>query len=165
LRLSLAALAGGLICMSLASGASAAPRDPLSGEEVGAIGQVCASVLGLEPNEAQYGGCVDSLSASAQSLGRAHRLWRAQSDCLGEGHRADTPELAECEVTKNRPSPVAIDGRSSGSASSYFYASPTEVRRREQEACAHLGLDRADEAFSTCVENLQTNLFETDNPL
>jgi hypothetical protein len=48
---------------------------------------------------------------------------------------------------------------------SLLYASPHETLRREQLACAQLGLEPPGDLFTSCVNALETTFFAIDNPL
>ncbi len=50
-------------------------------------------------------------------------------------------------------------------SSSLFYASPHETGRREQVACAALGLEPAHGGFRSCVRQLDDTLNAIDNPV
>jgi hypothetical protein len=93
---------------------------------------------------------------------------RAREGCLGRGLSPNSPGLAECTLaasdTRRAAAPIDTGG-DSVHAKSYFYASPSQVHRREETACAHLGLDPSSDGFATCVAGLQTSRFMADNPL
>jgi hypothetical protein len=158
----------GLVGVGLVGCAMAEPYNPdrLASGEIAGVGAICSNVMGLKPFESQYAGCVDSLSGSVSYSDRGRALWQARATCLAEGQRADTPGLAECELTRSgeRRGSGEVDASASGPARSYFYTSPRDVHRREEAACARLGLEPTDAAFAGCVGNLQSTLFEADNP-
>ncbi|MDB5459252.1 MAG: hypothetical protein JWO72_993, partial [Caulobacteraceae bacterium] len=52
----------------------------------------------------------------------------------------------------------------SGGGKSYFYTSNRDRFRREQLACAQIGLDPVSGAFDSCVAGLRSTLFALDNP-
>ena len=68
-------LFGGLCALALAAAAAggvvARPYNPdnLAGGEAARVGQVCESVVRVQPGEEHYDNCVESLSDSLQSLG------------------------------------------------------------------------------------------------
>jgi hypothetical protein len=131
------------------------------------IGQVCQSTLGVSPGEAHYAGCVESLSQSRRAFAHSQALARARDDCLDRGLSPNSPSLAECTLaaTETGRAAAAADTGGGVHARSYFSASPSQVHRREEAACAHLGIDPSSGGFATCVAGLQTSRFMADNPL
>lgn len=148
----------------------AAPYVPqgLTLAETQGVGRICQGVMGLEPNEEHFQACLDSLADQVRALKRAREVAGARADCLGRGRPPGSPALAECEAA--RPEAVVsavatpVDADVGPAVKSYFYASPTEVRRRERMACAHLGLEPAAPGFNSCVAGLQSAMFSADNP-
>ncbi len=136
--------------------------------EAQGVGRICQAVMGLEPAEEHFQGCLDSLADQVRALKRARALADARDGCLGRGRPPGSPALAECEAARPEGGAVAVatlvDADVGPSAKSYFYASPTEVRRRERMACAHLGLEPAAPGFNSCVAALQSAMFSADNP-
>ena len=169
IRLHAGALACVLAFVGAAGCAAAGPSGGLSPDQTFEVGRICQSTLGVEPGEAHYVGCVESLSASLNDLGRGRALARARGGCIDEGLRPDTPALAQCVL---RGSDAAVmsartvsQTNEAGAPRSYFYTSPREVYRREQLSCARLGLDPTSRAFGGCVASLQSALFAADNPM
>jgi hypothetical protein len=137
-------------------------------DQLAQVGRICQSVVRIRPGEAQYVGCVSSLSDSLQSLEQGRALQQARAACLGKGLGPDSPDWGDCILqSAGAPYPAikaAAEAEAPGASKSYFSASPREVARREQLACARLGFDPADGAFAGCVANLAGTLFEIDNP-
>jgi hypothetical protein len=164
----LAALIGVLAFAGAAGPAAAQPydRDGPSSD----LGQICRSVVGASPGEAHYVGCVESLSESQRSFDHDRAVGQARASCLAEGLRPNTPDLAECTLNRSRTAradavrPVVAADRP-GAAKSYFYASPSEVHRREETSCAGLGLEPGSGGFASCVASMQSAMFAADNPL
>jgi hypothetical protein len=168
-RLHAAAIACVLAFAGAAGCAAAGPSGGPSSDQASGVGQICRSTLGVEPGEAHYVGCVESLSASMNDLGRGRALARARGDCIDRGLRPDTPALAEC-VLHGSDAPVmsartVSQASEAGAPKSYFYTAPRDVYRREQLSCARLGLDPTSRAFGGCVAGLQSALFAADNPM
>jgi len=173
-------MASALAFASIGGCALAGPYN--SGDRAGSqraeIGQICQGVIGLQPGEEHYGVCVESLSDSMQNVDHSRSLGQARAGCMNEGLQPNTPELAECvlksadaragegmaSAREPRTSRVS-DMNQSGSVKSYFYTSPSDVHRREELACARLGLDPVSGGFGSCVAGLQAALFAADNPM
>jgi len=75
-----ASLAAAFALASSAGCAVAAPYNPdnLPADQVARIGEVCQSVIGVQPGEAHYVACVVSLTGSANGLGHGHALTQAR---------------------------------------------------------------------------------------
>lgn len=166
-RWRLASATGIAAALTLCGSAVAQPADDVRAQ--GQIGEICRNVLGLERGEAQFAACAESLAASAAGLGEDRALGRARAQCLTQGLAPESAAFNVCEL--NGASVERGAGRSAAqanvaprAASSYFYASPGQVHRREQFACAALGLDPAGGGFDGCVASLHAAMFEADNP-
>jgi len=143
-RKSAAIMAGAIALASVAVCARADAANPDTGQIIG-VGEICQTVIRLEPGGAQYAACVLSLADSLRGL--------SKTDCLDQGLK---PGLAACTLQSTGPEPT--------SSRSYFYASQREIYRREQQSCVRLGFEPADGAFADCVANLDGRLFAADNP-
>jgi len=170
-----AAAASALAFGSVAACANAGPYNPdnLPSAQAAYIGQICQSVMRLQPSGEQYQSCVDSLMDSAKNLNSAQAMQQARVSCFGKGLRPGEPGFGECELQSAEVQPVRTtttwaaatnDAALPGGTKSYFYASPRDVFRREQLACARLGFDPADGGFGSCVAGLESSMFEADNP-
>jgi hypothetical protein len=161
-RRAAAAVAGMLALAGFAGGANAGPYpynpDRLDQGQVVQVGDVCRTVVGVEPSEARYYACVGALSDSAKNLGRGRALQQARGDCLRRGYRAGSPDLDVCTVQS------ADRQRTAAPDMSYAYAPQREVHRREELSCARMGMDPSSGAFASCVAGLDSALFAADNP-
>lgn len=137
------------------------------------IGQVCTAVLRVEPGEAHHAGCVESLSQSARTLEQGRAIQRAREGCLNKGFKVSSTDLSVCTLqstqTDRAGAPIASASPTRaepipGGPKSYFYASNQDRFRREQLACAEIGLDPTSGAFGSCVAGLRATLFALDNP-
>jgi hypothetical protein len=174
--------------------ASAAPYNPerLPSAPLNQVGGICRTVMGLSPSESEstvwgaevnpgltpgenhYEGCIAALSASARAESEARALNKADEDCRSQGLKTDSPALAECVLRADDPSrarlapgsaqPAADPVNNVRMAGSFFRASRREVLRREEEACAALGLDPAGPAFDGCMKTLIDTFYSIDNP-
>lgn len=169
------AAAGILAILSIGACANAGSYNPddLPSGQVASVNDDCRSVMGLRPNIANYGACVDSLMASARRFNRGEALQSGREACLNKGLRPDGPGFSVCELESARARPVRTTGADAaviaaatepGGSKSYAYVSPDIVFQREQLSCARLGLDPATRAFGVCVAGLQSALFAADNP-
>jgi hypothetical protein len=165
----------------------------LGAGQVGQISEICQSVMDLRPSdppvpvwgaatdprlspgENHYQGCIASLSTSLQSVNDAHTAALVDEDCRAKGFRSESPELAECVLqrinTKSAPVAQDLSARpvsdriARESVGSFLgFTSPGETARREQLACAQLGLNPAYGAFANCVKDLQDTFYAIDNP-
>ncbi len=171
------------VALALASAAGcalAAPYNPdnLPADQVARIDELCQSVIGVQPGEAHYVGCVVSLTGSANRLGHGHALAQARESCLRQGLQPDTPALSECVLRSDRATPLpasvtVTEAAAAGKASnlgeavapkSYFYTSPRDVRRRVEMSCAQLGFEPGSDALMRCAASLRASLFAADNP-
>jgi hypothetical protein len=131
------------------------------------LGAICQSVVGIPPDNAQHQACVFSLSHYLDRIDDANAAENARKACLAMGKAPDSVDLAECELSQRElKKPVAaVTAPPPGpKIQSYFYASPKEVRRREERACAELSLDPAEAVFGRCVARLSAALLEVNNP-
>jgi hypothetical protein len=161
------ALAGGAGC------ALAAPYNPenLPAEQVGQIGEICHSIMGLQPDERAYTSCMGSLSRSAAKRDRSADLQSARQDCTAKGLRPGSAELARCEVAATSDTgapklaaPAAVAAQATTRVKSYFNVSWQEAHQRQRTACAALGFDPAGPGFYNCVANLQATMFRVQHP-
>jgi hypothetical protein len=157
------------------------------------VAAICQNVLGLSPKErltggtwlgndkldfwtSHYRGCIVSLSDSLQSARDTTVVQQAQDRCSAKGLAAGSPDLALCVLksANEHPEPVASSeaqaspaglSDSSVPAGSFYFASPHEIARREQVACAALGLSPAQADFKGCVQQLSSTFYAIDHPI
>jgi hypothetical protein len=183
-----AAIFGMGACIS--AGAEAYNPDNLPAMQVERVAQICQTTIGLSPSEppvlirqigarhldrniSRYQGCIASLSDSVQHNADSLAARQAHAACVAKGLKEDTPEIAMCVLdSANSPGATAAVTATVASAQipdkpagSYFYASGRELRRREQVACAQIGLDPQRQEFDQCVKDLKATFFVLDNPL
>jgi hypothetical protein len=147
------ALTSAAVC---AEAATSNPSTPAA-DQIGGVGEICQTVIRLQPNGAQYEGCVSSLSGSLQALSQDRALQQAHADCVHMAFKSESPASAECALQSS--------DIERGASKSYFSASPQEVFRREQLSCARLGFEPDGAAFAGCVADLQATLFAADDPM
>ena len=172
-RLVLGALASLALSAAGAGGALAGPYNPenLPADQIGQVGEICRSIMGLGPDERAFSDCAASLSRSAAKLDRGADLRRAREDCMAKGLRRGDPALAQCEVAATSDtgaprlaSPMAVPPHGAAPARSYANVSWKEAHQRQRTACAALGYDPASAGFSNCVANLQATMFRAQHP-
>ena len=158
-RICLATLGGACACGPLV------PYNPdrLPMQQMNRIGEICRDVMGLPAGAfTHYLACEESLSRSLAGRREGGAMVAA---CQAQGLKPNTVALAECELKQTE---FALGGAAplAKAPKSYFSASNDEVHRREQEACAQTGFDPVSGGlvFAQCVADLQSNLFDADNP-
>jgi hypothetical protein len=165
-----------LLALACASASHAGDAENPSASQAVSVRNICRSIIGVSPGEAHFDACVQSLSDSLRASDRDRALLDARNDCASKGMARDSSELAECtlraadSISARRPLSESDAGaqdadQPSGPARSYFSTSPRDAFRRDQLACARLGLDPTGAPFAHCVASLQAGLFSADNPM
>jgi hypothetical protein len=168
--------------------------DNLQAPEFTRITDICQGVMGLSPKEPMVGGywpgeprldyytnkyrvCIVSLSDSLRGAADTQVTRAADAQCRAKGYADHSSDLALCvlETSNRQPDPLAaslvtrtasvIGSAPPLGASSYYYASPHVNARREQVACAAIGMEPTEPAFSECVERINHALNSLDNPI
>lgn len=168
--------------------------DKLGADQFSRVSQICQTVMGLSPNEAlssgnwlgndrldydtsHYRGCLLSLSDSLQSVVDAQVTQEADANCRAKGLKPGSADLALCVLrsvnshSDSAPtqstdvSATPISSLVTPSKRSFYTASSHETARREQAACAALGLSPAEGAFKTCVRQLDGTFYAIDHPI
>jgi hypothetical protein len=141
-----------------------------------------------------YRGCIASLSDSLQNARDTAVVQQAEEQCRAKGLQPGSPDLALCvlQTANAHPEPIGSPAAAAGQTSvgaggadrpigagvpsgagsekltavgSYYFASPHETARREQFACAALGLSPAQPDFKTCVQQLSATFYAIDHPI
>ena len=146
-------------------------------QQTAAIQATCTKVMRLRPG-AEFEACVSSLSDSVASLVSADYANNAYRDCAQAGLKRETPEFSRCVLDHENTQRDGA-GLPAGAAAKlnaayitpadsnpddYFESSFKMRHRREQYACAQLGLEPDTSAFVSCVGNLDTEIFVVDHP-
>jgi hypothetical protein len=191
----LTAASSAIALLSISACAAATPAfnpDGLQETQLSRVAQVCQNVMGLSPSErliggdwlgdshldywtSRYRGCVTSLSDSVQSLGDLQDKQQADRACRAKGYADGSSDLALC-VLQSTPAhgsevaqPSAVSQPSAealpSARGSLFYATAHERRRREELACAALGIEPTRDAFKACVNDLQNTFHAIDTPI
>jgi len=168
--------------------------DGLGADQFSRVSQICQTVMGLSPDEplssgtwlgndrldydtSHYRGCVLSLSDSLQSVVDAQVTQRADENCRARGLKPGSADLALCVLRSVNSHPDSAPTQASEVTAtpisslvtpakrSFFTVSPHETARREQAACAALGLSPAEGAFKGCVRQLDSTFYAIDHPI
>ena len=180
--------------LSASACAAATPQfnpNDLQEAQISRVAAVCQNVMGLSPSErlvggywlgdsrldywtSRYRGCVTSLSDSVRTIAEGQANEQADRECRAKGYGQGTPDLALCVlqtahekqavVTAQSPSQQASQPLPTASGS-LFYASGRERHRREELACAAVGIEPTGDAFSACVSDLQRTFHAIDTPI
>lgn len=177
----LAVLSAGA-CAALASCASTQPYNPnhLSADQITQVGDVCQTIMDFRPSEGltdnlspgspdaspytnRYRGCIATLSNSLTRVAVVHASTRAEQSCLSQGFVVGSSDLARCVLTAEAQpqlptqlqlaalNPTAYLVSTGGSSSGPVPASV----RKEQLACADVGINPNDQVFAACVQGLK----------
>jgi hypothetical protein len=163
------------LCCLMASATACASADPYNPDhlplrQMSQIGQVCRTIMGLPPGTTtQNAACEESLSHSFAALHVAGEMQQARAQCLARGLKPGDLALSECELG---PQPAGMTQAAYAAIDppakppkSYLAVSNNEVHRREQLACAAVGYDPATAGSAQCVADLDSAMFEADNPM
>jgi hypothetical protein len=167
--------------------------DGLQQAQLAHVAEVCQNVMGLSPSErlsggnwlgdsrldywtSRYRGCVTSLSDSVQSVGDLQAKQQADRTCRAKGYADGSPDLALCVLQTARQTQGSASAQQTlvsqhsaepvpTASGSLFYASAHERRRREEQACAAVGIEPTGDAFKACVNDLQKTFHAIDTPI
>jgi hypothetical protein len=165
-RIFLTAAACATVTSALAAPAAERPYNPdhLGPAQLAHVSAICQTVMGLKPSEplssgywpgnirldsdtSHYRGCIVTLSDSLQSETGMQMSERTEHNTAQSA--TSTPLAA-----KRAPA-----------SGSFFYASPREMNRREESACASLGLEPGNSTFEGCVKSLKDTFYAIDHPV
>jgi len=147
-------------------------------QQAAAINAVCAKIMRLEEGEAQFAGCVSSLSNSLAGEIQSDRTAAAYRVSMQTGLKQGTPEFSICALN-HQNAEQASNASATGPVShidvanvkstdnnprDYASSSFALRHRREQYACAEIALEPASGPFESCVSDLDANLFNIDHP-
>ena len=173
--LSVAALVP-LLAACAAIQASAQERQ-ITPQQTAAVQATCAKIMRLREGQPEFIACESSLSNSLAYQMVADYAVDAYGDCAKAGLRRETPDFSRCVLDRENaardagrvPSVTArLDAAyvtpSDNSPDDYFRTTNAMRHRREQYACAQLGLEASSEPMASCVKNLDTQIFESEFP-
>lgn len=153
--------------------ASAAP--PLSPEQRAIdpgqrelVAATCDRVMGLASGGIYRQECMDSLARAVARKAESARMAGSYVACRGQGLNEGTAAFSTCMLDDRgaavpaQPVKLAYDANTPENAKSYFDVTNSVHWRREQYACAQIGLTPGTGRFAECTAGLQAALF---NPL
>lgn len=164
----------------LLSACSGIPASELiSPAQTAALKATCTKVMRLQEGEAQFDGCLSELSDTAANLIENARATQASRSCETRSLKPKTPDFARCVLDQENIEKAAglpgtgdvlrlnaADIKPADKIRDSYYTASFDVRhRREQFACAVLGLEPDTDLFITCVNNLDMELFAIGHPL
>ncbi|HTY94394.1 MAG TPA: hypothetical protein VMC02_10930 [Steroidobacteraceae bacterium] len=160
---------------------------------ISGVAQVCQKVMGLSPTErlvggdwlggaaldywtSRYRGCIASLSHSLQLARDTRAKELSDRACRAKGYTAGSPALALCvlqstaALDRTDGTEPAIMGPQDAASipaavGSLFYATAHERHRREELACAAVGIEPTGDAFRACADDLRNTLHAIDTPI
>jgi hypothetical protein len=156
--------------------------DNISAARLIEVSQICEQVMGLNPSDPltrnlwsgdpdpgyetnDYRGCVTTLSNSLVDDVVAQRGRSADGGCRASGLKPGSPEFGVCVVnaSEQRVEPLrAANGPVipfSQASAPQPESSINEEDRRQQLACAEVGLEPGQSGFSRCMDGLRRALF------
>lgn len=163
--------------MALNSPVHASDAQALPVQDAATLGKTCTEIVGAAKGTTLYDGCVSSLSQTARSQRQAAMLARNADDCSRTGLRSGTASFATC-ILQRRDTHVATHAGQRAVASvsissvpagllhkPFIESTPAIRQRKEEYACAQLGLSPDGEAFGQCVADLGAALDPLLQPL
>jgi hypothetical protein len=153
---------------------SPASAAPMTTQQISVLEATCTQVMLLEKTQAEFSGCVSSLSDSLTQEMQQARAVLSYRDCNRSGLKRGTPDFSRCvldqeDANASAEVPIAsldaaIVKPSDDSLKGYFSTSFALRHRREQFSCAQIGLEPDSGAFASCVNNLDENLWNVEYP-
>jgi hypothetical protein len=150
----------------------------LTPQQSALVRATCTKVMRLQEGQAQWAGCVSSLSDSLVGEIRIDRVAYVYRDCAQTGLKRETLEFSQCVLDREnvRLAPNMHQGAalsqldaayvkpSDGNSKGYYEVSFNLRHRREQYSCAELDLEANSGPFDQCVANLESSLFSIEHP-
>jgi len=132
----------------------------------------------LEKGRAEFEACVSSLSDSLAYQVSADYANNAYRDCAEAGLKRQSAAFSRCVLDRENAQkdrgalPAGAAARldaafvtaADASPDDYFQSSFKMRNRREEYACAQLGLEPQSGAFLSCVSKLDMDIFTVDHP-
>jgi hypothetical protein len=76
------------------------PTETLAPQQISLVHATCRQATGLEEGQAEFDGCVDSLSQTLSSKVRDELVLKRYGDCEHAGLLRDTPEFSDCVLNR-----------------------------------------------------------------
>jgi hypothetical protein len=154
------------LALTSACAVQAAPA-AVTPQQASIIEASCTSIMGLRHGEFAYLGCRESLTATAAGLAQGQDRLQAYDACHERGLAAgsaalstcmlDTEQAAPMQVASTTPTPAAVPPNLAADTS-YYSVTHAVQWRREQYACAQLGLVPGSAVFTHCVASLDADV-------
>lgn len=147
-------------------------------QQTAAIRATCSRVMRLRQGEAEFDGCVSDLSDTVAWEVRRARTTLAYGYCAASGLTRESPQFARCVLDREGAQKAAgmpaagkavplnvADVKPADTDPDSYYSANFDIRhRREQYACAQMGLEPDSGPFVSCVNNIETDLFNIAHP-
>jgi hypothetical protein len=154
---------------------AAAQEKEITPQQTAALQATCSKIMRLREGQPEFIACVSSLSDSLAYQLLAGYTANADRDCAKTGLTRQTPAFSRCvldhenmsrEPGRLPPTAARLDAAyvtpADNSPDDYFRTNNMMRHRREQYACAQLGIDPGSERLAACVRNLDTQIFESE---
>lgn len=129
------------------------------------VAETCDQVMGLKSGGLYRQECMDSLARSLAAEAQGAQIAASYGLCSRQGLPEGTAAFSTCMLdNQERAGTVSLEptklayGNNSQNSKSYFHVSNGEHWRREQYACAQLGLMPGTAPFGHCVASLDAAL-------
>jgi hypothetical protein len=132
------------------------------------VAATCDRVMGLSSGGLYRQECLDSLARAVARKAESAQMAGSYVACRSQGLQEGTAAFSTCmlddraAVASAQPVKFAYDSNTPENAKSYFDVTNSVHWRREQYACAQIGLTPGTGGFAECTAGLQAALF---NPL
>lgn len=142
------------------------------------IESICTDIMLVQRGTVQFIACSESLMRSHGIQSRGSSIQSAIAECKKGSLREGTGEFATCvldqrnhiedtqlpsgEIESVVVSAVKLRFPAALSRTSFVSSTPKERRRKQEYACAQLGLLPGFGAFSQCVADLAVSLYSAD---
>ena len=136
-------------------------------QQASVIEASCTTVMGLRHGEFAYLTCRESLGATAAALAQAQGRFQDYEACGKRGLAPGSAALATCMLDNEQMAPMPIASLTAAPATvpaalvadtSYYTVTHAVQWRREQYACAQLGLVPGAATFTHCVASLDADV-------
>ena len=134
------------------------------------VAETCDEVMGLSSGGLYRQQCMDSLARSLAAKAESAGLLGSYQLCHSHGLREGTAAFSTCVLDNEKqgaaapagPARIAYNANTRENSESYFSVRNGTQWRREQYACAQIGLTPGTTSFGNCVAGLNAALI---NPL
>ena len=156
-----------LACAPLGAGPPLSPeQSALAPDQRELVAQTCDRVMGLSSGGVYRSECMDSLARSVAGKIETAQLIGSYQACRGQGLHEGTAAFSTCMLDSQdrgtamlvEPVKLASVPNTPENSKSYFDVSNLSHWRREQYACAQIGLTPGTAAFGQCTAGLEAAL-------